>query len=247
MGYNKDFQSYYMRYLGITPQELKKGKNIYSCSQREKPLNNYYFQPLIVTNINNTKVFSISPRMYKDFTEYINNFKDISFSKIEEILKRFFDNRLENYSIRKMHRMTLNNIPTNLRLDNDVVKLTKEILMNSLKNIEPNERNKIWLRKKKEVNEGRQYVILDKDSIVSYCKVSDIDFNGGNFTVYTGEEYRNKGYGKLVSAGAIKWCNEKGVIPIYWVDKSNETSVALAKGLGFKVMSEEIVVGTKSP
>lgn len=33
-------------------------------------------------------------------------------------------------------------------------------------------------------------------------------------------------------------------MPIYWVDAKNTYSVALAKSLGFKVKSEEIVVGT---
>jgi hypothetical protein len=99
--------------------------------------------------------------------------------------------------------------------------------MNSIQNIDHVERNRIWLRKESEVNQGRQYVILDENKIVSYCKVSDIDYNGGNLTVYTDEKYRNLGYGKLVMIGAIKWCYENRVIPIYCVDEKNLASVAL--------------------
>ncbi|WP_396276644.1 hypothetical protein [Haloimpatiens lingqiaonensis] len=39
--------------------------------------------------------------------------------------------------------------------------------------------------------------------------------------------------------GALKWCYENDIMPIYWVDTKNTYSVALAKSLGFKVKSEE--------
>lgn len=246
MGYNENFKSYYLKYMGIATQDLDIEDNIFSCRQREKPLNNWYFQHLIVSNINNINVFSIVPRMYKDFKDYISPFKDMDINEMHGVLKIFFNDRLENFSIRKMYRMTLDNSPKNFLVENVVVKLTKEILMNSLRNANKDERNKIWLRKKVEVSQGRQFVILDKDKIISYCKVSDIDFNSGNLTVYTDENYRNRGYGKLVSIGAIKWCYDNGITPIYWVDEKNATSVALARGLGFKIMSREIVVGTNS-
>ena len=248
MEYSENFQRYYFKYMGITPQDLAGRKNIFSSSQRERPLNNWYFQHLIVTNVNNINVFSIVPGMYKDFKGYITPFKDMDISEMTGVLRVFFDGKFEDYSIRKMYRMTLDSAPKDLMVDNIAVKLTKEILINNLQSISINhdEINEIWCRKKNEVNQGRQYVILDKSKIVSYCKVSNIDYNGGNLTVYTQEKYRNRGYGKSVSIEAIKWCDDNGIIPIYWVDEKNATSVALAKSLGFKIMSEEIVVGTKS-
>ena len=246
MGYNDNFKSYYLKYMGITTQDLYAGKNIFYCSQREKPLNNWYFQHLVVSNISNINVFSIVPKMYKDFIDYISPFKDMDINEMSGVLKAFFNGRLDNFSVRKMYRMTLDNPPKDFIVGDHVVQLTKEILMNNLRSVNEDERNKVWLRKNNEINQGRQFVILDKDKIVSYCKVSDVDFNGGNLTVYTNENYRNRGYGKLVSISAIKWCYDNRIIPIYWVDEKNATSVALATGLGFKIMSEEIVVGTNS-
>ena len=142
--------------------------------------------------------------------------------------------------------MTLDIVPKALLLDDNVVKLTKEIFMNCLQNINQEERNRIWSRKKNEINQGRQYAILDNEKIVSYCKVSDIDYNGGNLTVFTDEKYRNRGYGKYVTVGAVKWCYDNGVIPIYWVDEENKNSIKLSKSLGFKIKSKEIVIGTNS-
>lgn len=121
-------------------------------------------------------------------------------------------------------------------------KLTKEILMENMKSFSTYEKKKILLRKKREIIEGRQYVILDKNKIVSYCKISNIDFQGGNIVVYTNKQYRNRGYGKLVTTGILNWCIENNVLPIYLVDEKNTYSIKLAESLGFKIKSKEIVV-----
>jgi L-amino acid N-acyltransferase YncA len=246
MDYNNLFNSYYLRYLGITIEDLNNGKNIFLCNQRDKPINNWYFQHLIITKINGTNVFSITPSMYEDFVDFINPFKNMDIMQRPKVLKEFFDSKLEIYTIRKMFRMTLDVTPKISAMQNNVVRLTKEILMDSVQAISEEEKEKLWQRKNDEVNQGRQYVILDDNKIASYCKVSNIDYNGGNLTVYTNEKYRNKGYGKLVSIGAIRWCIENEVVPIYWVDEKNAASIALAKSLGFKVISEELVVGTNT-
>jgi hypothetical protein len=85
-----------------------------------------YFQHLIVANINNTKAFSIMPKMYKDFKDYISPYKNININEMLRVLKVFFDGRFEKYSIRKMYRMTLKKMPKDLILD-IAVKLTREI------------------------------------------------------------------------------------------------------------------------
>ncbi|WP_035294594.1 MULTISPECIES: GNAT family N-acetyltransferase [Clostridiaceae] len=246
MDYNKMFNFYYLNYLGLSIKDLKEKKFIFQSNQREKPINNWYFQPLIITNIEGVNVFSISPVFYKEFKDYIGYFNNMDIDRTINILKRFFDNKVKNYTIRKMYRMTLDsdNMPKEYVLKDNVVQLTKEILMNNLCTYSDEEKYKVWSRKREEVNEGRQYVILDEHKIISYCKVSNIDFAGGNLTVFTNEKYRNKGYGKFVTIGSLKWCYENDIIPIYWVDAKNTYSVALAKSLGFKVKSEEIVVGT---
>lgn len=246
MDYDNLFNAYYLKYLGVSIEDLNNGKSIFKCSQRDKPINNWYFQPLIITNINGTNMFSITPSMYEDFVDFITPFKNMNIMQMSKVLKEFFDSKLERYTIRKMFRMTLDVTPKISTISNNVVRLTKEILMNSVQAISEEEKEKLWQRKSDEVNQGRQYVILDDNKIASYCKVSNIDYNGGNLTVYTNEKYRNKRYGKLVSIGAIRWCIENEVVPIYWVDEKNAASIALAKSLGFKIMSEEIVVGTNA-
>ncbi|MGH4125071.1 MAG: GNAT family N-acetyltransferase [Clostridium sp.] len=244
MDCNELFNSYYLKYLGISIQEVHKEKKIFQCSQRKKPINNCFFQHLIVTNIDGINTFSVTPKLYRDFSKYIIPFKNMETTELFKVLRVFFDSRLEIYTIREMYRMTLDITYKRIPLQNSIVKLTKEIFINNLQTVSEEEKQRIWLRKKDEVIQGRQYIILDGNKIASYCKVSNIDYNGGNLTVYTNEKYRNKGYGKSVSIGAINWCIENEVIPVYWVDKKNMPSVALAKSLGFKIRSEEIVVGT---
>lgn len=241
------FKSYYYNYMGILIKDLEEGRTIFQCNQRKKPINNFYFQPLIITKIDDINVFSISAKFYEEFVNYIEVYKNIEFEELFSITRIFFEQRLEKYTLRKMYRMVLDYVPKKILVPNNVVMLTKEILMKNIESATNQDKDQIWKRKKDEILEGRQYVILDGHKIVSYCKVSDIDYGGGNLTVYTKENYRGKGYGKAAALGVIKWCNENQVIPIYWVDEKNAASFALAKSLGFKVRAEEIVVGTSAP
>lgn len=239
-----DFDEYYFKYLGVTKEEFKSSDLVFSSTQRDMPLNNCFFHPLIVTNIEGNNIFSIAPKFYQDFKNYIEPFINTDIDKIHTELKEFFDHRLENYSIRKMHRMTLEYIPKQYSLSRNVKKLTKEILIDNMDTLSMYKKEKIWLRKKKEVIEGRQYVILDENKIVSYCKISNVDFGGGNIVVYTNEKYRKRGYGRLVTIGVLRWCYENNIIPIYWVDEKNIYSIKLAESLGFKIKSKEIVIGS---
>lgn len=241
------FKSYYYNYMGILIKDLKKGRTIFSCNQRKKPINSAYFQPLIITKIDDINIFSISPEFYEEFANYIEFYKNIEFEELLSVTKIYFEQRLEKYSIRKMYRMVLDHVSEEFLVPDNVVKVTKEILMKNIESASSQDKDQIWKRKKDEILEGRQYAILDGHKIVSYCKVSDIDYGGGNLTVYTNENHRGKGYGKATALGAISWCIENQIISVYWVDEKNMASIALAKSLGFKVIAEEIVVGTSAP
>lgn len=244
MNYDDRFNRYYLNYLGISIQDLNNGKVVFGCSQRNKPINTDHFQYLIMTNMVGINTFSIVPTIYNDFLNYILPYKDLDSMELPQILKFFFDKKFEKYSVRKMSRMTLESSLIHNETMEIVVKLTKEILMDHLHGESEEVKNRIWLRKKEEVIQGRQYVILQDHKIVSYCKISDINYCGGNLVVYTSDKCRCKGYGKAVVTEAIKWCKENEVIPVYWVDQNNMPSVALAKGLGLQMKAEEIVVGT---
>ncbi len=247
MDYIEQFNNYYNQYLGISKQEIINGKVIYGAEQRKKPINTRYLQPLIVTEMDHILIYSIIPELYSEFCNFMKPHTDVNLVNLIPILQEFFDYRLENYTIRKMKRMTCKNDLDKRIHQEGVVKLTKEILMNNLVTASEEEKEKVWLRKKEEVLQGRQFVILEGQKIVSYGKVSNVDFGGGNLVVFTSEQYRNKGYGKAVASETIRWCLEYNVSPIYWVDSNNLSSITLAKSLGLQVMAEEIVVGTYLP
>lgn len=243
MELKEKFNNYYYKYLGISTKELDNEEIIFKCNQRDKPINRLYFQHLIITNINDKTFFSISPKYYVKFRKYILQNKYNTHEQLINILDRFFKNELENYAIRKMYRMTLDCNKEILQF-NIAIQLTKDILMENLKNKNDEEKIEIWNRKKDEVEQGRQYVIVNSNRNVSWCKVSDIDYGGGNLAVWTAPEFRKNGYGKEVVKGACKWCIDNDIIPIYWVDCTNTASLNLAESLGFKIQSEEIVVST---
>ncbi|WP_202708826.1 GNAT family N-acetyltransferase [Sporosalibacterium faouarense] len=247
MDERQEYIDYYCKYLGINILDLSKGNIIFSCNQRNEPISGSHFQHLIITEIDGKQIFSISPKYYNGFKKHILKYKENKLegvNKLKPFLQSFFENKLKKHQIRKMYRLTVNkdemiDIPSSL-----AIQLTKEILMDNIKDKDRIEKDRIWRRKKTEVEDGRQYTILDDGKITCWCKVSDIDFDGGNLAVWTSPKYRRRGYGKQVTLDAVKWCFRNNVIPIYWVDSTNVASINLAKGIGFKVMSEEIVVSS---
>jgi predicted GNAT family acetyltransferase len=176
--------------------------------------------------------------------EFIKPFIYVPEYQLVDKLTEFFKDKLNEYSIRIMYRMTIDKLPIEFITNSKVLKLTKEILMNHLHDESELVKEEIWNRKKDEIEQGRQYVILSKNKIVSYCKISDICYGGGNIVVYTNENYRNLGYGKQVLQATINWCIANNILPVYWVWDKNLASIALAKSLGFQIKSEEIVVAT---
>ncbi|MBS4535336.1 GNAT family N-acetyltransferase [Clostridium sp. D2Q-14] len=244
MNIEEDFWNYYYSYLGVEEKDLKVSKLIFKCNQRDKPINNWYLYPLVVTNIGAEFICSISPKYARTFRKFISTCNYHNFEELYGLLDIYFNDKLDDYNIRKMYRLTIED--TRLREFNKsrAIILTREVLMKGLKNTTLKEKQDIWSRKKEEVEQGRQYVILNDENIVSYCKVSNIDFGGGNLVVWTEPEYRGRGYGKEVVIAATKWCIENDILPIYWVDSDNLASLNLAKALNYKIYSEELVVST---
>ena len=142
-----------------------------------------------------------------------------------------------------MYRLTLKNDYNHSDHDSvQAVPLTQSILMNLIKNKDEEEKMLIWTKIKEEIKEGRKFVIIKEDRIVSSAKISDVDFSGGNIVVYTDFQYRKLGHGKQVVKKSIDWCLEKHILPIYLVDIENRPSVSLAESLGFEIMSKEVIV-----
>ncbi|MCQ1529948.1 GNAT family N-acetyltransferase [Lutispora saccharofermentans] len=239
---NFTFQDYYYGYLSIDKKELEIGKRIFSSDQRNKPLNGQFVQYLISTHIDGRLIFSVAPQYYDDLFEFIKGQAVDDADEIIEMLDIFFSNKLESFKLRKMYRL----IPGEdydiwSSSNSSAVKLTKEIFMEALENIDEAEKTEAWESKKGEILEDRKFVVLDGKKVVSACKISDIDFGGGNIAVWTDSDYRNKGFGKEVVTEAVKWCIYNSILPIYWVDAENTASISLAKSLGFEVKSQEIV------
>jgi RimJ/RimL family protein N-acetyltransferase len=248
MDYKKQFNNYYNEYLGLSLPDFTEGERIFECEQRQKPINNWHLQHLIITTLHGIIIYSIAPKLIREFSDYMSPYLQMDFTNSTLTLQNFFDHRLVDYTIRRMYRMTIDanliRLNRNKTHQNAAVSLTKDIMLNNIQSDSEEEKNRVWLRKKDEIEQGRQYVILEGNKIVSYCKISDIVFGGANLVVYTDENYRNKGFGKAVVIEAIHWCSKHQVSPIYWVDHNNLSSIALAKSLGFHIMAEEIVVGT---
>lgn len=72
--------------------------------------------------------------------------------------------------------------------------------------------------------------------------VSNIVDNLANIVIQTEEEYRNLGYATKVVEKISRECIQKGIIPTYWVETKNKISMNVAKNVGFRLISKEIVL-----
>jgi len=90
--------------------------------------------------------------------------------------------------------------------------------------------------------EYQKCVIQENDKIVAYAKISDVICGGANIVIYTEKEYRNKGYATELLKYITNYILEKGLIPIYFVDENNVSSIACAKKVGYHIENKESVV-----
>jgi len=233
------FYRYYKSYLGITSEF----ENVFACEQRTKPINFDFFQFLITTQINERLIFSIAPAFYQEFSKLIElNLFETMDDELINALHTFFYCKFSNYSIRTMYRLTVD-LPREFQVG-DARALTindKELFINTGKKSREYKEEQ-WNIRKEIIENGRFFVVIKNDKIISWAEVSNICFNGGNLVVMTLPEYRNSGYGRMVVAKAVNWCAENNILPIYWVDSSNISSIKLASSLGFNLMNKELVV-----
>lgn len=70
---------------------LRKRNGNFSCSKkRENLLNNTYYYPIIVSNINNNFIYSISPNYYTDLKNILENIKLVRYRGIKTLTWRLF-------------------------------------------------------------------------------------------------------------------------------------------------------------
>jgi RimJ/RimL family protein N-acetyltransferase len=243
------YDTYYENYLCVNKDDWEKGKAIFSCPQRDKPLNLIFINNLIGTKIDEKMVFSISPKFYTKFCKYIQEVKitDIDDDNFLMDIDDFFADYLENYSIRRMYRLTVdeNQFRPPPHFDQVATISDKEKYLKLLGKRGKKFKEREWRKRKEIILQSRYFIIYANNEVASNALISDIDFNGANIVVNTNPNYRRKGYGKAVVAKTVEWCFKNNKIPIYWVDTANIASIKLAESLGFQVKSKELVITTR--
>lgn len=216
----KTIEKYYESFIGI-----EKDTRIIKTKNRDLPLNEKYFYPIIISKYKNKTYISVSPKYYDKIKEL--NILDLTKEKQIALLQNIF----KDYQIKIMYRMYKKDI---INVQTKSRRLNKKLFINSVKNKDR------WDYYKDKVS----YVYVEDNKIVSMAFVSNIDYCGCNIVVETKKEYRNLGYGKDVVATITNEILKRNLIPIYLVNRENKYSYKLAKSLGYEILSEEIIVST---
>lgn len=207
------FHDYYIKYLGIENGTLVNGCRVCRSENRDIPLNKRYIYRIIITDYNNERIVSLS--------------KTISENKINTLCA-------------DMKERTLDDIPespqlcwTGLRLD----KMYRMVLHREI--TFPGG----WVipSKSEYIASAKKYVIRDNGNIVSYCKISNIDYKYGNIVVWTEESFRRRGFARELLLLTIHKCKSEGIEPVYLVKSQNLASLELARSVGFEIVQTEII------
>lgn len=209
--------TYYRKYLGYNDKDWS------YCEQRDMPLNQSYYYRLIATHIDGKVFYSVSNDI-RDFQPE---------GDIESTLVKY----QKHYKIRRFNRMHLKQY---LKLEHNLSKVyDMKDLENAVRDKSQEVKKKVLHKYHRIVSEKRRFVIRSNEKTLALASVSDIDCGGGNITVYTHEDYRKLGYGKMLVASCVEWCLSHDIEPIYLVDADNHASMALACALGFETFSQE--------
>lgn len=245
------FEEHYSQYLGF---DINDDRQIVVCHSPLRDKIESFRVPLITAGVNKKqRVFSVSHDLMQLMGAVVlkqrgNDLSEIEWcQRIDDLLFGHF----YTFHIHRFQRMTVESETlVNPGLDvNIVTKLTEgelKLLQNNKKKAfdtrGEKRREQMAERDRKIVSDGRYFAVLLDGSIASRASVDPVECGGGNIGVVTEPKYRGKGYGRAVVFQATNWCLENNIIPIYWVDMTNTTSVKLAEDLGFEKMSEEIIV-----
>lgn len=229
-----DYNSYYYKYLNINSEGLKQGQRVFQSSYREVPINSRWYYPIIGTEMDGHNICSCASGLQALCNEQY----DGSIESMTMLLEKL---KLESsdFQLRQMSRYACSEI--HLHITPKVQQLSQELIEN-IEFQDPTIRDDFIKRKRQIVEEGRQFVVLNENRIISMAFVSDVMEGSGNIVVYTQPEYRNHGLGKAVVSKCIKWCLDRALIPIYLVEESNLPSVQIAQAVGMKQMNREWII-----
>lgn len=229
-----DYNSYYYKYLNINSEGLKQGQRVFSSFCREVPINSRWYYLMIGTEIEGHNICSCAPGIQ----ELCNELYDGSIESMTMLLEKL---KLKSsaFQLRQMSRYACSEI--HLHINPKVQQLSQE-LIETIEFQDPTIRDDFIKRKRQIVEDGRQFVVLNENRIISMAFVSDVMEGSGNIVVYTQPEYRNLGLGKAVVSACIKWCLDRELIPIYLVEETNLPSVQIAQAVGMKQMNREWII-----
>lgn len=203
----------YSKYLNMDAGVAFHNCLVCKSPYRDRPINKRYIYKIIITEYHGRRVISVSPSISENILNSI----------CTDIMDRDFDDILQSqelhktgYRLSKMYRM----------------------IINSEKSPEINRSSNFKIEY---LIDYKKYVITDNGSIISYCKISDIDFGIGNIVVWTDDNYRRKGYARELLIMTILMCKSEGIKPVYLINSENIASIELAKSVGFETVQTEII------
>lgn len=228
------FKEHYYGFLGIKKNDMHEKHLVVESEFRDRPLNQKYFYPIIISDYDKYGICSCSHR----FIDFCRETFDGSFESIKKI-QYGLSTKETSYRLRKMRRYTIENMNRFYKTESEI--LTREII----RDVEFRaavDKEQYILKKSIILAEKRQFALLRNNRIVATAFISDIYNKGCNIAVYTDPEYRCNGYGKEVVKACINWCMHNKLLPIYLVEEDNKNSIRLAESVGFEQKSTEWII-----
>lgn len=93
-----------------------------------------------------------------------------------------------------------------------------------------------WQSKEEFIKNGFGYLLIEDGRMAACAFSSGISSDHVDIGVETAEEYRGKGYGKIVADAMVKETLRRGKIPVWGCDTRNEASMKLALSVGFEIV-----------
>lgn len=224
------FDVYYKKYIGCDEDNSTYVKSIY----RDRPINKNYYYPLIKSLYQNKTVISVSSQVYCEEykSQSVDAIYSLSLKRLLSLYPKAVEKQFNRYSFGK-DTITSSSSVHVLKDEH------KDFFMRTGKNLDPVFKEKKWQELENNVKQQNMFIEICDNKIVSSCKISDVYCDAANLYVFTDEKYRKRGFGKNVVSMAIKYCLNNNLLPIYFAETCNLSSIALATSLGFTLQSKE--------
>lgn len=218
---HNDFDLFYKNYLGIKDKKIIQGITVCVSNNRDLPLNKKFYYNIIITEYNGECVVSCSPEVEKEKIKNVCNF--IRNKTIEDIIESKI--QIETYDRACMYRLVLNEKP-------DYNSLSELKIGKSLVSF-------------KYIKDMKKFLALIGDTLIGYCKVSDVYYSYGNLVVWIEEEYRRNGVAEQLVKLAIEQCYKDSINPMYITKSINTASFSLAQKLKFNIVKKEVIFSSR--